>query len=285
MPPRRFGHQHDVGILATLGVARQIGVVSPSYGVYRPIRNGELHPDYVDRLLRIEDYKSEYLCRSTDIRSSRLRLYRDQFLRIPILCPPPEEQAAIVRFLDYVDRRVRRYIRAKQRLIALLEEQKQALTHQGVTRGLDPNVKLKPTGIEWIGDVPEHWEVLRNKYLFQEVDERSRSGKETHLSMSQKLGLVPSDMVDQCTLVSGSYAGGKLCEANDLVLNRLKAHLGVFALANQPGVISLDYTVFRTRRRLEMQYYEHVLKSKACRHQLRICKQRSENVAPGGQKV
>ena len=71
----------------------------------------------------------------------------------------PLEQAAIVRFLDHVDRRIRRYIRAKQKLIKLLEEQKQAIIHRAVTRGLDPNVRLKPSGVEWLGDVPEHWEV------------------------------------------------------------------------------------------------------------------------------
>ncbi|MGH9893746.1 MAG: restriction endonuclease subunit S, partial [bacterium] len=72
--------------------------------------------------------------------------------------PPLPEQAAIVRFLDHADRRIRRYIRAKQKLIKLLEEQKQAIIHRAVTRGLDPTVRLKPSGVEWLGDVPEHWE-------------------------------------------------------------------------------------------------------------------------------
>ncbi len=76
-----------------------------------------------------------------------------------VTLPPLPEQTAIVRYLDHVDRRIRRYIRAKQRLIALLIEQKQAIIHQAVTRSLDPNVRLKPSGVEWLGDVPEHWEV------------------------------------------------------------------------------------------------------------------------------
>ncbi|CAN5907228.1 restriction endonuclease subunit S [soil metagenome] len=80
--------------------------------------------------------------------------------RMPVLIPPLPEQAAIVRLLDHADRRIRRYIRAKQKLIKLLEEQKQAIIHRAVTRGLDPNVRLKPSGVEWLGDVPEHWQVL-----------------------------------------------------------------------------------------------------------------------------
>ena len=77
-----------------------------------------------------------------------------------VCIPPYHEQAAIVRFLDHADRRIRRYIRAKQKLIALLEEQKQAIIHRAVTRGLDPNVRLKPSGVECLGDIPEHWKTL-----------------------------------------------------------------------------------------------------------------------------
>jgi len=151
--------------MGALGVAQQIGLVSPSYGVYRPIRSNGLSPEYIDRLLRIDGYKAEYMCRSTGINSSRLRLYPDEFLRIPLIRPPLPEQAAIVRFLDHVDRRVRRYVRAKRKLIALLEEQKQAIIHRAVTRGLDPDVSLKPSGVEWLGDVPAHWEVRKLKRL------------------------------------------------------------------------------------------------------------------------
>ena len=79
--------------------------------------------------------------------------------------PPLPEQAAIVRYLDYVDRRIRRYVAAKRKLIALLEEEKQAIVSQAVTRGLDPNVRLKPSGVEWLGDVPEHWEVSESSVV------------------------------------------------------------------------------------------------------------------------
>jgi len=80
-----------------------------------------------------------------------------------VTLPPLLEQAAIVRFLDHVDRRIKHYISAKQKLIKLLEEQKQAIIHRAVTRGLDPNVRLKPSGVEWLGDVPEHWKLVRLK--------------------------------------------------------------------------------------------------------------------------
>ena len=86
----------------------------------------------------------------------------------PIVLPPLKEQAAIVRYLDQADEQIQAYISAKQRLIALLEEQRQAIIHQAVTRGLDPNVKLRPSGVEWLGDVPEHWEIRRLRYLLKD---------------------------------------------------------------------------------------------------------------------
>jgi type I restriction enzyme S subunit len=92
-----------------------------------------------------------------------VHIYGAQLKRLALAVPPLSEQAAIVRFLGHADRRIRRYIRAKQKLIKLLEEQKQTIIHRAVTRGLDPNVRLKPSGVEWLGDVPEHWEVSRVK--------------------------------------------------------------------------------------------------------------------------
>jgi type I restriction enzyme S subunit len=92
-----------------------------------------------------------------------VHIYGSELKRLALALPPLPEQAAIVRFLDHADRRIRRYIRAKQKLLKLLEEYKQAIIHRAVTRGLDSNVRLKPSGVEWLGDVPEHWEVVALK--------------------------------------------------------------------------------------------------------------------------
>ena len=90
-----------------------------------------------------------------------MHIYGDELKYLWVALPPLAEQRAIVRYLDHVDRRIRRYVSAKRRLIALLEEERQAVVNRAVTRGLDPNVRLKPSGVEWLGDVPEHWEVRR----------------------------------------------------------------------------------------------------------------------------
>ena len=84
--------------------------------------------------------------------------------------PPPAEQAAIVHFLDWANGRLERAIRAKRKVIALLNEQKQAIIHRAVTRGLDPSVTLKPSGIAWLGEIPEHWEVTALRRYWHVTD-------------------------------------------------------------------------------------------------------------------
>lgn len=155
--------------MSALGVSNHAGIVSPAYGVYRPINDQEYDTYYLDHLLRIEGYRSEYICRSTGVRSSRLRLYPDKFLSMRVICPPWEEQQAIAKFLKAQNLLFRKFIRNKRRLIELLKEQKQNIINQAVTRGIDPNVKLKPSGVEWIGEIPEHWEVRRAKHLCEKI--------------------------------------------------------------------------------------------------------------------
>jgi type I restriction enzyme, S subunit len=145
--------------MAALGVTKHIGIVSPAYGVYRPTEGGGILPAYADHLLRTSMYAAEYQRRSTGVNSSRLRLYPEQFLRIPVMVPPLDEQASIVRILDWANGRLERAIRAKRKVIALLMEQKQSMTQRVVTRGVDASAALRPTGIPWFGDVPSHWEV------------------------------------------------------------------------------------------------------------------------------
>jgi len=144
-----------------VGVAPVDGLISPAYVVARPLPGTEAR--YFEKLFRTSAYMQEVDNYSRGIVKDRNRLYWEDFKAMPACYPPPEEQAAIVRYLDHVDRRVRRLVRAKRKLIALLTEQKQAIIHRAVTRGLDPDVLLKDSGVEWLGAVPEHWAVVRNK--------------------------------------------------------------------------------------------------------------------------
>ena len=251
------------------GLSRHRGIITSAYLCFRTINT--VTPEYGHLLLHSYDLMKVFYGLGSGLRQN---LDWSDFKHLPCSIPPLPEQTAIVRFLDHADRHIRRYIRAKQKLIALLEEQKQAIIHQAVTGQIDvrtgqPYPSYKASGVEWLGKVPSHWEVRRARYIFREIDRRSPDGSEQHLSMSQSLGLVPSHFVENRTLVSENYAGGKLCRSGDLVLNRLKAHLGVFARAQQSGIISTDYTVLRPNREAKTEYFEQVLRSPSCRGELR----------------
>ena len=148
-----------------LGLSRYHGIVSSAYGVYRLLPKCKTSSQFIHNLVRSTPFQWELQVRSKGIWVSRLQLTDEAFLGAPFPLPSLPEQTAIVRFLDHADRRIRRYIHAKQKLIALLEEQKQAIIHQAVTGQIDvrtgqPYPAYKPSGVEWLGDVPAHWEEL-----------------------------------------------------------------------------------------------------------------------------
>lgn len=154
--------------MGALGISPLTGLVSPAYGVYRPITNS-LSPGFAGLILRGPQYVSEYVCRSTGIQSSRLRLYPEQLLQIPVAIPPMNEQRLIERFLAYVDRRIRRFIRAKTKLIALLNEQKHAITQRAMMRGHSTSVRQRASGLTDPAYIPAHWEVLALKRVLRSL--------------------------------------------------------------------------------------------------------------------
>ena len=145
-----------------VGVAPTDGLISPAYVVARPFP--EVDPRYYSYLFRTAAYMREVDTFSRGIVSDRNRLYWDAFKQMPSAFPPTNDQKAIADFLDAHGRLSNRLIRNKRRLIALLNEQKQAIINQTVTRGLDPKASMKPTGIDRMSVVPAHWEVKPLKH-------------------------------------------------------------------------------------------------------------------------
>ena len=153
-----------------LGVSQHHGIVSSAYGVYRLKEPYHEYTGYLHRLVRSLPFNYELHVRSKGIWVSRLQLTDEAFLDAPFSLPGRHEQTAIVRFLDHIDRRIQRYIHAKQKLLSLLEEQKQAIIHQAVTGQIDvrtgkPYPAYKPSGVKWLEEVPTHWEIRRLRTL------------------------------------------------------------------------------------------------------------------------
>jgi type I restriction enzyme, S subunit len=178
-----------------IGASVHRGIVSPAYVVQRP-RDG-VDSRYFHYLFRTPAFAKEAERWSYGITSDMWSLRPEHFKLIYSCLPPLPEQAAIVRFLDHVDRRIRRYIRAKQKLIKLLEEQKQAIIHRAVTSGIDPDVRLKPSGVEWLGDVPEHWEVRRLRSIVQRIDQGVSPQAENYLAEGDAWGVLKAGCVNR----------------------------------------------------------------------------------------
>lgn len=161
-------------IIGSVGLSKYTGCLSPVYYVLK-VKSSQNNPKYFALFFEAKPFQRSLVRIGNGILAHRMRIPMELLKYEPFLVPPLDEQAAIVRFLDHTGSRIKRYIRAKQKLIKLLNEQKQAVIHQAVTRGLDPNVPLKPSGVEWLGDIPEHWELCRIKQVTQIL-----RGKFTH---------------------------------------------------------------------------------------------------------
>jgi type I restriction enzyme S subunit len=163
--------------MGAIGVSKYDGVTSPAYDILRAKR--KLNSDFYHYLFRTESCVSELKKHSRGIMEMRLRLYFDKFGDVLIPFPDFDEQQRIVKFLDRRTAQIDEAIDKKEKLIALLKERRQILTRNAVTRGLNPNVKMKDSGVEWIGEIPEHWEVKRLKnvceMLVSNVDKHSKS--------------------------------------------------------------------------------------------------------------
>ena len=183
--------------------------------------------------------------------------------------PPPREQTAIVRFLDYADRRIRRYIRAKQKLIALLEEQKQAFIHQAVTGQIDvrtgqPYPAYKPSGVDWLGDVPAHWEVRRSKRTFTPRQELA-SLEDVQLSATQAYGVIAQEDYEKrvgrkVVKILRHLEQRRHVEVDDFVIS-MRSFQGGLERAWQSGCIRSSYIVLQAATELVVGYFGQLFKS------------------------
>lgn len=143
------------------------GIVSPAYSVYE--LNNNFDSRFFNYLVRSETYKAEYKRKSTGVVESRLRLYTEKFYNIWCSFPQKEIQTEVANFLDEKTAQIEQAIALKQQQIDKLNEYKQIVIQNAVTKGLNPKAPMKNSGVEWIGDIPEHWEVKKLKFIFDKI--------------------------------------------------------------------------------------------------------------------
>ncbi|MEJ7809344.1 MAG: restriction endonuclease subunit S [Gemmatimonadaceae bacterium] len=184
----------DIGVPALVEYEAPDLVCGYHLAILRP-REGVMRGPFLLRALQSEGVAAQYHVSANGV--TRYGLSHDAIKSVQIPVPTLGEQTAIVRFLDHADRRIRRYIRAKQKLIKLLGEQKQAIVQRAVTRGLDPNVRLKSSGLEWLGDIPEHWEVRRLRTIVRRIDQGVSPQADAALADGEAWGVLKAGCVNR----------------------------------------------------------------------------------------
>jgi type I restriction enzyme, S subunit len=248
-----------------VGVSKYRGIVSPAYIVMRPRRLQV--PRYFHYLYRTPMFAKEAECWSYGITSDMWSLRSEHFKMIYTCIPSIAEQAAIVRYLDYMDRNIRKYIRAKQKLIKLLEEQKQAIIHQAVTRGLNPDVPMKHSGVEWLGDVPACWSLKRFKFVTRitsgQIDPRIAPYRDYILIAPNHIEKGTGRILDEQTAdAQGADSGKYMVSSGQLIYSKIRPNLQKIAIADKDCLCSADmYPISVKHTELSIEYLLYLMLS------------------------
>ena len=234
------------------GVSNYDGMITSAYDVVSS--TAMMYNGYADYWFKYVFSNRYYKMFSKSIRYT---ITGDMFRSLKTPVPPMVEQKRISAFLFEQETKVDALIANVQKQIEKLKAYKQSLITEVVTKGLDPNVPMKESGVEWIGEIPVHWDVVKTGRLFKE-NNRKPYGNDTPLSLSQVDGLIATDDMKESSLKTSTYDNWKRVELGDLVLNRFKAHLGVLFAATLTGIVSFHYGVYEARRSLVPKFYEYL---------------------------
>ncbi len=244
-----------------IGVADSDGKGTPVYSVCRPAPHVNAY--YFAYILR-EMARSQWIAaiatgireRSTDFRYATLASQR-----LPL--PPFAEQRAIARYLDHVDRRIQRYIEAKEKLIALLREVRQAIIHRAVTRGLDPDVPLKPSSLPWLPHIPAHWNTERGKRLFTKMKRPVRDSDEVVTCFRDGVVTLRKNRRTEGFTESLQEIGYQGIRLGDLVIHAMDAFAGAIGVADSSGKGTPVYSVCRPEPHADAYYFAYILREMA----------------------
>ncbi len=190
---------------------------------------------------------------------TRFGLTGDAIQASEFAIPPIDEQRYIADFLDRETAKSDALIARKERLIELLQEKRAALIARTILRGLDTTVPMKDSGIEWLGQIPKHWQSEKAKTLFKEFDSRSVSGDEELMTVSHITGVTRRSEKNVTMFEAESMEGYKLCQSGDLVINTLWAWMGALGVAWETGIVSPAYNVYRQRGNTYLPKYLDLL--------------------------
>ena len=240
-------------------------IASTGFAVLTPRRS--TFPKFVSYFCQSDPFTNRVTAESVGIAYPAIAETRLGTFQVCV--PPLAEQTAIVRFLDHADRRIRRYIRAKQKLIALLEEQKQATINQAVTGQIDvrtsqPYPAYKDSGVEWLGEVPRHWEATPlGRVLIQRKEKNDPIKTTDILSLSLKTGVIPyAEKEAGGNKAKEDLSAYMLAYPGDIVVNSMNVVVGSVGLSKYFGAVSPVYYMLRPRHQEDLvEYFERIFQN------------------------
>ena len=233
-------------------------IVSTGFAVVRPIE-GRLRAGFCKYALREPRFLAEVERRSVGV--SYPAINSSDLAAIPIPAPPDDVQLRIAKFLDRETARLDALVAAKQRVLDLLAEKRKAIIATAVTRGLDPKVKLRDSGVPWLGEIPAHWDLKRMKYLFRLVADKAPVDNDFELlSLYTDIGVKPRRELEERGNKANSTDEYWMVERGDLVVNKLLAWMGAFGVSEYRGVTSPAYDILRPRDGVESLFYHHLFR-------------------------
>ena len=241
----------------SIAISELRGIVSPAYYIYQP--KAEYHSKYIHFLIRSAYYIQSYKNYSKGIRVNQWDLEHEAFTHIDLLLPSLEEQQKIVAFLDTETTRIDTLIAKQEKLIELLEEQRKSIISHAVTKGLNPNAPMKDSGVEWLGEVPEDWEVKRFGYIFTENKKKNIGLIETNVLSLSYGNIKEKNIDDNKGLLPESFETYQIIEPNDIVfrftdLQNDKRSLRN-AISKYHGIITSAYIGVKTKENADFYNY------------------------------
>ena len=219
----------------------------------------EINGEFLFRFIQSNRTSQYFEVNATGI--TRFSLGKSIIENLSTLLPPRSEQTQIASFLDRKTGQIDELIRIKERRIELLQEQRTVLINQAVTKGLDPTVEMKPSGVEWIGEIPKDWEMINTKYLFRLVTEPAPENNDYELlSIYTNIGVKPRKELEQKGNRATTTDGYWLVKKGDFIVNKLLAWMGAIGLSNYEGVTSPAYDILRKVRPLNERFYEYLFR-------------------------
>ena len=242
-----------------VGLSPYTGLVSPAYIRFRP-KNNTQYPRFIYYFLMGMYYNCVFNNLGGDGVRSALNASDIGTLLIPY--PDGKIQKQIGESLDTICANVDTLTTNIKTQIEKLKAYKQSLITEVVTKGLDPTVPMKDSGVEWIGEIPAHWKIQRGKALFKETDARSADGSEELLTVSQYTGITPRSQKNVTMFEALSLEGYKICEIGDIAANTMWLWAGAIGVSEYRGVVSPSYNVYRQRsNNFAPRYLDHLLRA------------------------